>query len=141
MTTVLMMLVAMMDGGDLLVYIHNHLPQAVCGLAAVLAPVLQVVKRYVPALKGWKALAANFALAVLGVFAVMPAGQFWTVDAWARVFAVVAASAGVYHTALSLAGKDAGSVTPPATGGIGVANPGSGPASALNTTLRDPQLR
>lgn len=85
-------------------WIYAHLPEAVVTLAALLAPSLQLIKAYVPALTGWKALAANFALAVLGVFAVTPPQQFWTVAAWAHVFAVTLSAAGVYGTAKSLFG-------------------------------------
>lgn len=84
--------------------VHAHLPTVVVGLACLLAPFLQVIKRYVPALHGWRAVAANLGMGVVAVFSVTPAGQFWTVDAWMRVVELSGLAAGIYGTAKSLGG-------------------------------------
>ncbi len=83
-------------------WMYAHLPVMVCALAAVLAPSLQLVKAKVPQLQGWKALAANFAMSVVGVFAVTPPGQFWTVTAWAHVLMLCLGAAGIHGTATKL---------------------------------------
>jgi hypothetical protein len=94
--------------------IHAHLPIVVITLACLLAPTLQLIKKYVPALKGWKALAANFGIAVITVFGVTPVGQFWSMDAWSHVLAVTLGAAGLYGTSKSLLGKQQSSTNPAA---------------------------
>jgi len=90
------------DFGSFLNAVHAHLPTVVVAIAVVLAPALQLVKKYVPALSGWKAVAANVAIAIVAVFSVTPAGQFWTVDAWMRVVELSGLAAGIHGTAKSL---------------------------------------
>jgi hypothetical protein len=90
------------DLGSFLNAVHAHLPTVVVAIAVVLAPALQLLKKYVPQVTGWKAVAANFAIAIVAVFSVTPAGQFWTVDAWMRVVELSGLAAGIHGTAKRL---------------------------------------
>lgn len=95
--------IALLNLPELWAYLYAHLPIVICGLGAALAPSLQLIKKLIPAITGWKALAVNFVMSTLAVFAVTPADQFWTVAAWMHVIQISGIAAAIHGTTKALA--------------------------------------
>ncbi len=109
---------------------QQHQTAATVVAGCVLAPVVELVKLYLPAVRGWKAVAVSLMLATIAVLLAMP-DSGW-VDGVAEVLLVWMGAAGVYGTGKSLlARRDDAQQTPPMPMST---NP-------LNTSPRDPQLR
>jgi hypothetical protein len=77
-------------------------PLRIVTVAASVFAVLQVLKKFIPLLSGWWAVAANITLAVAGVLATTQPGQLWsanTLDTLTNVIIAVLAAAGIHGTA------------------------------------------
>lgn len=104
-------------------YIHAHLPQTVVAISVLMYPMLQGLKAAVPdswKLCGWKMVLINIAVAIITVWAVTPASDFFTLDAWMRVIEASGLAAGIHGTISALGTK-----------APGVANAAKGTAAVL----------
>jgi len=74
-------------------------------IAAIVYPVLQVLKKVIPAISGKWALVLNIALSTVGILVATPTDQILTVTTLLSLITTVAASAGVHGTVQNLGGK------------------------------------
>jgi hypothetical protein len=78
----------------------------IVGVSVAVAALLQVCKQapvLAPYLKGWIAVAVNVVLSVVGVYAVTPAAQVFTLQTFVTVLTAALAAAGVHGTATKMA--------------------------------------
>jgi hypothetical protein len=94
-------------------FIHNG-PVRIIAVASALSLSLQGAKRFIPMLQGKWALAANVALAIVGVLAVTNPANFWTVSTLGDIINASMVAAGIHGTAklLNQAPDDDGGKTP-----------------------------
>ena len=131
--------------------VQAHLPAIICGLGVALYPSLQLLKKAIPAVTGWKAVLVNLGMAILAVFAITPPDKFWTLAPWLSVLQMSGIAAGLHGTVAILSAQSAvakddgpggGQQITPLSAQLGAAA-SSDPqvkAKALNTTAADPQI-
>jgi hypothetical protein len=83
--------------------LHNG-PARIVALAAAIAPTLQLLKRAIPGLGGWKAVATNIFFSVVGVIALTSPDQLLSVNFFANIIVTAIGAAGIHGTA-KLAGS------------------------------------
>lgn len=78
------------------------LPGKIVAVAAAVYAVLQVLKKFIPALGGVWAVVLNVAFAAIGFIASTPAEQLFTFQTLLALLAAAAAAAGIHGTVSKL---------------------------------------
>ena len=74
-------------------------------IAAVVYPLLQLVKKLIPSLTGWWSFILNIALSTVGIIIATPTDQILTITTLLALIAAIGTSAGVHGTVQNLGGK------------------------------------
>lgn len=89
--------------------IYTNAPVRIVALSSTITVGLQVLKRFIPLLGGWKAVAANLVFSLAGVLAFVKPADFWTADTLdtitkciATVIVASIGAAGIHDTAKNL---------------------------------------
>lgn len=85
---------------------EGALEAKIVAVSVAVAALLQVAKQapvLAPYLKGWYAVVVNVVLSVVGVYAVTPAAQVFTLQTFVTVMTAALAAAGVHGTATKMA--------------------------------------
>jgi hypothetical protein len=85
--------------------LHNG-PARLVALAVTIAPLMQLLKRFIPSLGGWKAVALNVVISTAGVIAVTPPDKLLEPSTLASIFTVALAAAGIHGTSKLVGGSD-----------------------------------
>lgn len=88
-------------------YIVHDSPARIVVVAGTLCTILQLVKRYLPAVNGWLAVALNLTLSASGILAITRPDQIWTIATWQNVFVTSLAAAGIHGTTKLMRDPDA----------------------------------
>jgi hypothetical protein len=86
-------------------YIVHDSPARIVAVSGTLCVLLQVLKRYLPAVNGWLAVALNFTLSACGILAITRPDQIWTVATWQNVIVTGLAAAGIHGTSKLMGAK------------------------------------
>src|SRR3954468_16413947 len=83
----------------------------VIAIAVIIYPILQGVKKAIPSLSGWYAVALNVVLALGGVIVAVPANQLFSVGTLLMFITAATAAAGIHGTIKSLTAPDSADAT------------------------------
>lgn len=87
-------------------YIVHDSPARIVVVAGSLCTILQLLKRFLPSVNGWVAVALNFVLSASGILAITRPDQIWTVATWQNVIVTSLAAAGIHGTTKLIRSQD-----------------------------------
>lgn len=80
----------------------------IAAVAAIVYPLLQVLKKFFPVLSGWKSLVMNIAFSIVGLLITTPPDQYFTTTTLVALITAIGTSAGIHGTAQNLFGVGGG---------------------------------